>query len=133
MKKDKMNELDYEQKTGDYSAERSKKFDWLVLIFCVLLAVVIWLFAMEANNPMIEKDIQIVCNFAGDGLPDLDPLLDRTVRVYGLKSVLENVNEIVITVQADDFDRDATYTAPIPYPTGVKPVNDKDKTVSITL
>ena len=133
MKKNKFNELEYEQKTGDYSTERNKKFDWLILVFCVLLSVVIWLIALNANDPIIEKDLTLVCTFEGEGEhPTLTPSF-QTVRVYGTESALSGVNEIIIALDPSDFAAAGVHTENIVYPDGVKPVDSKYKSVDISV
>ena len=132
MKKEKINDIEYEQKTGDYTAERNKKFDWLILVFCVLLSVVIWLIALNNNDPIIEKELSLICVFEGEGdQPDLTPEY-QTVLVYGTRSDLAEIDEIRVVVQASDFSGSSTHNEKIVYPDGVKPADDKYKSVNIS-
>ena len=134
MKNNNTKDLEYEKKTGDYSAERVKKIDWLILIFCVLIAIVIWLVALDAHDPMIEKDVKLVCSFiGGEELPPQSRVQYNNVRVYGPQSVLDGVSEISLQISKNAFSTSREYEAKVTYPDGVKPVDDKYKTVNITL
>ena len=131
-KKENLNEIEYEQKTGDYTTERNKKFDWLVFIFCVVAAFAIWLFALNANDPVIEKDIDIVYITEGIAADSIEAEY-YIVRVYGTKSTLDKLYKIEVTVKESDLKGGAPLNIKITYPNGVKPVDDSKKTVNIKL
>ena len=131
-KKENINEIEYEQKTGDYTTERNKKFDWLVFIFCVVAAFAIWLFALNANDPIIEKDIDIV--YKTDGVYAEKIIAEfYTVRVYGTKSTLDDLYQVEATVKESDLKGTAPLNIKITYPSGVKPVDDSKKTVKVQI
>ena len=129
----KIREAEYQQQTGDYASGRNRHLDWLVFIFCVLAAFVIWLIALNASDPIIEKDVSLIYELQqNDGDYELNPEYN-TVRVYGTKSVLDNVNEIKVVLTIDDFGQADSLVKSITYPNGVKPVNAENKTVDIKL
>lgn len=129
----KIREVEYQQQTGDYASGRNRRLDWLVFIFCVLAAFAIWLIALNASDPIIEKDVSLICELQQNGGNyELNPEYN-TVRVYGTKSVLDNVNEIKVVLTLNDFGQADSLVKSITYPNGVKPVNDENKTVDIKL
>lgn len=129
----KIREAEYQQKTGDYASGRNRRFDWIVFVFCVLAAFVIWLVALNASDPIIEKDLAIVYELQqNDANYELIPEY-KTVRVYGTRSVLDDVDEITVVLTFSDFDQTGSCDKSISYPDGIKPVDDKNKTVNIKL
>ena len=124
------NEIEYEQKTGDYSVSRNKKFDWIVLIFCVIVAFFIWAYALNITDPIIEKEVEINYNLVGLERNGIIFEFD-TVLVYGPSSLLESLNTIEVEVNKAELYNKNEIDKRIKYPSRIKPVDDDKKTVNI--
>ena len=126
------NEIEYEQKTGDYAVARNKKFDWIVLLFCVIVAFFIWAYALNITDPIIEKEIEINYNFVGLESDSVELEFD-TVLVYGPSSSLESLEAIEVVVNKSEMYNKNEIDKRIKYPSRIKPVDDDKKTVNIRL
>ena len=134
MKNEKeIEEFEYEQKTGDYRVQKNKKFYWIAFIFCVLASICIWAYALNVNNPMIEKVLIIKYDFVGFDSNEKPQAEFETVKVYGTKSSLEKVIYIKSEVSKSELKSDGKTEKSLTFPDGVKPVNPSDNTVTITV
>lgn len=131
--KDKdIREIGYEHKTGDYSVSRSKRFDWVILIVCILVAFFIWAYALNITDPIVEKEVNVYYNFEGFELGETKVEF-YSVLVYGPSSVLESVDAIEINVNKSEFYNKTEIDKKIKYPSRINPVDEENKTVHIRL
>ena len=125
-------EIGYAQKTGDYSVARNKRFDWIILIVCILIAFFIWAYALNITDPIIEKEVNVYYNFSGFE-PGEVKVEFYSVLVYGPTSVLETINTIEVDVNKSEFYNKTEIDKKIKYPGRINPVDDENKTVHIRI
>ena len=127
-----LNQNEYEQKSGDYTVARNKKFDWIILVLCVFLAFVIWAYALNINDPIIEKELFIVYTFESVERSDVQVEFDK-VLVYGPASLLEGMRTLEVKVTLADLYNKTEIDKRIKYPDRISPVDNDHKTVNIKL
>lgn len=127
-------EIEYGQKTGDYSVSRNKSFDWVILIVCVLIAFFIWAYALNLTDPIIEKEVGVyyVLEDPESGLPPMEYEFDK-VLVYGPQSVLDPIDSIEVKINKAEFYNKTEIDKRIKYPSRISPVDEENKTVHIKL
>lgn len=138
MKREKETEIEvedigYEPKTGDYRVQKNKRFYWVAFVFCIIVSVCIWAYALNVNDPMIEKTLIIKYEYVGFDTNEVPTAEFDTVKVYGTKSSLEKVAYIKSEVSKSEFGTGKKIEKNLTFPDGVKPVSKDDNTVSILL
>lgn len=136
MKREKETEIEdvgYEPKTGDYRVQKNKRFYWIAFVFCVIASACIWAYALNVNDPMVEKTLIIKYEYVGFDANDAPTAEFDTVKVYGTKSSLEKIIYIRSEVSKSEFGTRNKIEKSLVFPDGVKPVSKDDNTVTISL
>ena len=122
-------EVEYVEENTLKTTSRYKKFQVLIFLGCLLLSFFVWCYANYLDDPIIQKEVALTFTVEGGQGEVIQS--SYTIVIYGEKSVLTEITEIVNKVNYNEFSEDnLTITKNVKLPSDVHTHNDE---VELTL
>lgn len=113
--------LENNHKSEEFSTRKIKKIDVLVFIACLLIAFSVWCYASYLADPIVRQEISINLVLENGDASEYLTANDKTITVYGEKSVLSGVTSLTVKVDRSVFDSyNSDVVIDIDFPSGIQ-------------
>ena len=105
MSENRINDISNDNNTETQTAEKkhSKNINILIFLACLVLAFILWCFALYIDDPVIKADLTVRFELVGESEDEFLIYEPQKITVYGKSSILKNKTYIVAKVNRSEF------------------------------